>query len=42
MERRQYTEEFQLEAVMLADTVGLNAAVDWLGVPRATVGDWAR
>lgn len=40
--RRQYTEEFQLEAVRLADSVGLNAAADRLGVPRATVGNWAR
>ena len=42
VERRQYTEEFQLEAVRLADSVGLNAAADRLGVPRATVGNWAR
>lgn len=31
--RRQYTEEFQLEAVRLADSVGLNAAADRLGEP---------
>ena len=42
VERRQYTDEFQLEAVRLADSVGLNAAADRLGVPRATVGNWAR
>jgi transposase len=40
--RRQYTEEFELEAVRLADSVGINAAADRLGVPRATVGNWAR
>ena len=42
VERRQYTDEFQLEAVRLADSVGLNAAADRLGVPRATVGNWTR
>ena len=42
VERRQYTDEFQLEAVRLADSVGLNAAAERLGVPRATVGNWAR
>ena len=42
VERRQYTDEFQMEAVRLADSVGLNAAADRLGVPRATVGNWAR
>ena len=40
--RRQYTDEFQFEAVRLADSVGLNVAADRLGVPRATVGNWAR
>ena len=38
VERRHYTDEFQLEAVRLA----VNAAADRLGVPRATVGNWAR
>ena len=42
VERRHYTDEFQLEAVRLADSVSLNAAADRLGVPRATVGNWAR
>ena len=41
-QRRQYPPEFQLEAVRLADSIGLNAAADRLGVPRATVGNWAR
>lgn len=40
--RRQYPAEFQLEAVRLADSIGLNAAADRLGVPRATIGNWAR
>jgi transposase len=42
VERRQYTEEFEVEAVRLADSVGINATADRLGVPRATVGNWAR
>ena len=41
-QRRQYPAEFQLEAVRLADSIGLNAAADRLGVPRATLGNWAR
>lgn len=40
--RRQYPAEFQLEAVRLADSIGINAAADRLGVPRATLGNWAR
>ena len=40
--RRQYPAEFQLEPVRLADSIGLNAAADRLGVPRATIGNWAR
>ena len=42
VKRRQYTEEFQREAVRLADSVGLTAAADPLGVPRLTVANWAR
>ena len=42
LKRRQYPAEFQLEAVRLADSIGINAAADRLGVPRATVGNWAR
>lgn len=38
--RRLYPEEFQREAVALADSVGINTAADRLGVPRATVGNW--
>lgn len=40
--RRLYPEEFQREAVALADSVGINVAADRLGVPRATVGNWTR
>ena len=41
VERRHCTDAFQLEAVRMADPVGLNAAAGRLGVPRATVGNWA-
>lgn len=41
-QRRQYPPEFQLEAVRLADSIGLNVAADRLGVPRATIGNWTR
>ncbi|WP_217704264.1 IS3 family transposase [Piscinibacter koreensis] len=40
--RRQYPQEFQVEAVRLADSVGINAAAARLGVPKATLGNWAR
>ncbi len=40
--RRQYPQEFQLEAVRLADSIGVNAAAQRLGVPRATMSNWAR
>ena len=40
--RRQYPPEFQMEAVRLADSVGINAAAARLGVPKATLGNWAR
>ena len=38
VERRHYTDEFQLEAVRLPDSVGLNAAADRLGVPTGDGG----
>ena len=37
--RQRYPAAFLLEAVRLADSIGLNAAADWLGVPRATLGN---
>lgn len=40
--RRQYPQEFQLEAVRLADSIGVNAAAERLGMPRATMSNWAR
>ena len=39
---RQYTEEFNVEAVRLADSIGGNAAAKRLGVPQSTVTNWVR
>ena len=40
--RRQYTEEFKLEGVRLAESVGQHEAARRLGVPQATLGNWCR
>ena len=40
--RRQYTEEFKLEAVRLADLVGGLEAARRLGIPIATLSNWHR
>jgi transposase len=40
--RRQYTEEFRLEAVRLADSVGGHEAARRLGIPIATLSNWSR
>ncbi len=40
--KRQYIEEFRLEAVRLADSVGGYEAARRLGVPIATLGNWCR
>ena len=32
---RQYTEEFKVEAIRLADSIGGNAAAKRLGVPQS-------
>ncbi len=40
--KRDYTEEFKLEAVRLLEAVGVNEAGRRLGVPTATIGNWAR
>jgi transposase len=39
---RRYTEEFRMEAARLANSVGHNEAARRLGVPVATIGNWAR
>lgn len=40
--KRQYTEEFRLEAVRLADSVGGHEAARRLGIPIATLSNWHR
>ncbi len=39
---RQYTEEFKVEAMRLAESIGGNAAAKRLGVPQSTVTNWVR
>src|SRR5829696_7261069 len=39
---RQYTEEFKVEVVRLADSIGGNAAAKRLGVPQSAVTNWVR
>ena len=39
---RQYTEEFKVETVRLAESIGGNAAASRLGVPQSTVTNWVR
>lgn len=40
--RRQYTDEFKVEAVRLAGSVGGHEAARRLGIPVATLGNWSR
>lgn len=40
--KRQYTEEFKVEAVRREASVGGHEAARRLGVPVATLGNWAR
>lgn len=39
---RQYTDEFRIEAVRLAGSIGGNAAAKRLGVPQSTMTNWVR
>ena len=39
---RRYTDEFKVEAVRLAGSIGGNAAAKRLGVPQSTVTNWVR
>jgi transposase len=39
---RQYTEEFKVEAVRLAESIGGNATAKRLGVPQSTVTNWVK
>ena len=38
----QYTDEFKVEAIRLAESVGEHEAARRLGVPVATLGNWKR
>ena len=40
--KRQYTDEFKIEAVKLAESVGGNQAAKRLGVPDSSVWNWVR
>lgn len=40
--KRQYTDEFKVEAIRLAESVGGHEAARRLGVPVATLGNWKR
>jgi transposase len=40
--KRQYTDEFKVEAIRLAESVGGHQAARRLGVPAATLGNWKR
>lgn len=39
---RQYTTEFKIEAVRLADSIGGNAAATRLGIPDSSLWNWIR
>ena len=39
---RRYTDEFKLEALRLAGSVGINQAAKRLGTPSSSLGNWAR
>lgn len=40
--KRQYTDEFKLEAVRLSDSVVGHGAARRLGIPSATLSNWSR
>lgn len=40
--KRQYTDEFKVEAIRLSQSVGGHEAARRLGVPVATLGNWKR
>lgn len=39
---RQYTNEFKIEAVRLAESIGSNQAAKRLGMPESSLGNWVR
>lgn len=40
--KRQYTDEFKIEAIRLSDSVGGHEAARRLGIPSATLSNWSR
>ena len=39
---RQYTDEFKIEAIRLAESIGSNQAAERLGMPASSLGNWVR
>ena len=39
---RQYTDEFKVEAIRLAEAIGGNQAAKRLGIPESSLGNWVR
>ena len=39
---RHYTDEFKVEAVRLAESIGSNPAAKRLGMPESSLGNWVR
>jgi transposase len=39
---RKYTDEFKLEALRLAESMGFNQAAKRLGIPSSSLGNWGR
>ena len=39
---RQYTDEFKVEAVRLAESIGGNQAAKRLGIPESSIWNWVR
>jgi len=39
---RRYTDEFKIEAVRLAESIGSNQAAKRLGMPESSLGNWVR
>ena len=40
--KREYTQEFKVQTVRLAESIGGNAAASRLGVPQSMVTNWVR
>ena len=39
---RQYTDEYKVEAVRLAESIGTNPAAKRLGMPESSLNNWVR